>query len=351
MDLSLIETVNKYLPGAIISGLSLLVTIWIFLRQLKISLNQGKILKKVEKTVKNVDGITKRLETNEALDYNIRAFFQISDSNKSDYQCIYPYQKQKDNNVNKPIPDLRLGDSYAVLKLKSLFNIKKHNLELLGVDSEESEKNNECACETDKNCLIICSHLLGLTDKYTPFPTLLVHDNEKPITYQNISESILKEDLQNFPCWFVSCKRKLTSASGEQKSTQKTTVIFIDNKGKGRLLESDIDELYAFGKKDIGSTLQDYAILSRIKKDDKYFILIAGIHNVGTWLGVEYLDQVIYGNQDAPKEFFSDKDFITIVEGDFDPDKKWIGTVKIRSDYFWYRNNNDDKAEWKQSVI
>jgi len=339
-----IDIIDKFLPGTSISLIALLVTIYalyitlkIFKKQLNIAERQSLILEDVDDTVKKVDGITTRLETNEAIDKGVTTFFQIKEENASAYRCIYPFKMDP---AQKAVPNLRIGDSFAVLTLRHLLKIKNHTFRLHGVDRENC-KDLDCGGD-NVNCVIVCSHILE-TDNPSPFPKLF-DIGESPLI--DVSSEIEPSSINNFPCWFVKGTRDIVGKTNGEKEVKKivTSAIHISDR---ETLYSGIDEIYHF---DLGSSsiVHDYAIISRIQHKGRYFIVLAGIHSIGTWIAVKYLNKVIHGEISAPKEFLSDRDFIAVIHGDYNPEDKWVDDVRLNTPYFWSKKSSDPDANWVQ---
>jgi hypothetical protein len=91
------------------------------------------------------------------------------------------------------------------------------------------------------------------------------------------------------------------------------------------------------------ATLQtDYGILARIHSEDgKERIIIAGIHQLGTWIVGHLMSRLFYGeNVDGMETFLGDKDFIAIIEGKFF-DQQWnVSDEQVHSKFLWTYENN-----------
>lgn len=328
------QILNSY--GGAISLFGLIIAIVIFLRQRKIYGRQETILKDVEKTVNEVDDITKRLKTDELIDSNVKQFFRISDEYASGYKCIYPHIDNKDQRI---IPDIRLGDSFAVLSIKALLGIKNHPLRLIGVDRGAGEPGS-CdiqGLERDyKNCIIVCTHMLD-NEYECPFP-----EPEEIVGKSLEEQSVL---IPNFPCWFVRGERNIIIKKDGKAIPNpiRTTAIIVNGYEP---IFSSIDYLYTTNQHDASTNYSDYGILSRIKYKDRFYILCAGIHNIGTWFVVEYLRKVIYGEVNAPQGLLGEDDFIAVIEGDYSPNKRWIENVNLKHNFYWHKPSGNDESNW-----
>ena len=314
---------NSY--GAFISFFALFITIVIYSKQRGIANKQSTILEDVE-------GMVEKLNTREAIDIKVKSFFQIYDKNAAEYICIYPFIHN-----DTPVPDLRMGDSYSVSTIKSLLEIKEHPCRLQGIDRSPNNRTSY-EVKNDLNYVLICANLLDIDQPEIPFPKI-----------SDFSEQHLDDITDNgsgLPCWFIKGKRTIAKTiDGKVEASEITTVAISVNNHKPFC--SELDALYEFGSPIIDVNLNDLAIISRIKKGNQYFILVAGIHNIGSWLAVKYLYKVINGKVKAPKSFLSDDDFIAVIEGDYSLEKKWIGRADLKPGYFWSKKSSSENSAWK----
>jgi hypothetical protein len=76
-------------------------------------------------------------------------------------------------------------------------------------------------------------------------------------------------------------------------------------------------------------------------------VIIAGIHQHGTWIAATFLDRLLHGAKlglaDAHREaFFADKECIAVIEGLFDASTFKVGHPTVLSDHFWQRSSQND---------
>ncbi len=90
-------------------------------------------------------------------------------------------------------------------------------------------------------------------------------------------------------------------------------------------VESDAERLYVDARKSDGKItvdeeVRDFGVLARLSKGDDKIIVIAGIHQYGTWIVAEFLNKVIRGESDDKffnAAFDGGNDFVIIIHGNF----------------------------------
>lgn len=298
----------------------------IYKKQRGIAGNQSTILTDVE-------GMVLKLNTREAVDKNVRAFFRIYDENASEYMCIYPFIGNK-----TPIPDLRMGDSYSVSTIKSLLELKEHPCKLQGIERSPDNRENYPVDE-DLNYVIVCANLLDVKNPGIPFPEIKNHPDK-------YLDEITNNGTKGFPCWFVKGKRTVDKTINGERRTEDIEAVAISINGRVPMY-SELDTPYTYEIDETEVSFSDLAIISRIKVENRYFILVAGIHNIGSWLAVKYLYKVINNKIEAPEAFLSDDDFIAVIEGDYSLERKWIDRAELRPGCFWSRKSSAINSEWR----
>ena len=155
------------------------------------------------------------------------------------------------------------------------------------------------------------------------------------------------EDLK-LPCWFVNDLR------GSEKPRNIKIMIFTEPDECGRLdvlLESPADEIYTIAQssKDnvknsyIDNIQRDYAIFARLSKSNYQHIIIAGMHQYGTWIIGELLNLLICGKEiDYSSTFLDNNDFICIITGEFIQSKLKVkkDSIQIYDKYIWIKEGD-----------
>ena len=143
------------------------------------------------------------------------------------------------------------------------------------------------------------------------------------------------------PCWFAES----TDINIYNNNSIKSIWIHTDKE----VLRSPSDEDYRKASKlkprEIYKPDQeiqkDYAILLRLTIDDKRIVVIAGIHQYGTWIGVDFFEKIVRGECSLyRKEFLSQSDIIAIISGGFNSTTLKTHRCGVWEGKIWARNND-----------
>ena len=255
--------------------------------------------------------IAEKLRIDARLEQNIQDFFGIFRGDKKRYQCVFPIEFRE-----KPSPFINAGDYHALEVLTS--QLKADRLEL------NPFQRGEMAGIKGDNLVFICAPAAN------------------PIT-ETIFNS--KDDM---PCWIT----------GEGTNTR------IRIKDEDALLESPWEPYYAeaanpqltssdhyrnfMGRK----SCEDYGILARLHDGEKRYILIAGLHQPGTWIVAEFLNELLKKQRnEVDSVFFQPCDFAMVIWGRFEGKTFTVDPNKgIFKDYWWQREG-DSWVKVKASLI
>lgn len=86
----------------------------------------------------------------------------------------------------------------------------------------------------------------------------------------------------------------------------------------------------------------DYALILRTTIEGKRIVVIAGIHQYGTWIGGEFFRKLITPGALQPHEsiFLSDQDFAAVLWGDFDQTDYSVSRCNVLEEYVWTKTDN-----------
>lgn len=314
---------NEITNAIILATLTISITVFIALTQQ----NQLNKLKDIGNQTRDT---TEKLKTDEKIREAVKDFFGIKNNNinkEKKYKCFFPVEYK-----SKPLPFIDQGDFYALHVLHT--RLGEENIDLLDVTKNESIDKNLL----ENNTIFICTPARNPALKKI-FDTFKVKD------YENDKDK-LKNWLNslNLPCWFVD---DFTNGSVVRK-------IFISNKKIVGLLESEAEESYekASEKKE-GEKFKpdeviqkDYGIFARLNKDNYQYIIIAGIHQYGTWIVASLLSNLLSGEKvHYGMTFKSNKDFIAVITGEFDNDKLTVNnkTIEVYQHYCWTKEKDANK--------
>jgi hypothetical protein len=260
----------------------------------------------LERVSKQTAEIAERLQMAAWLKENVRDFFGISIGEKKQYECVFPIEFS-----HKPLPLLNAGDYYALQVLSNRLGADNllPNPCLRGKRAKISLDNVICICAPDAN----------------PVTRDLFNPND------------------DMPCWIKS-------------RATKGKCLRIKKKGsKVELLDSPSEKFYveAAGiyatKKDKSApvlyrkfiaqkTYEDYGILARVTEGAKRYVLIAGLHQPGTWIVTAYLDDILANERGAISSIFLEAyDFAAVIWGEFEGTSLEVLDKRIHKDYLWQK--------------
>jgi hypothetical protein len=327
--------------GILLTVSALLVALVIAATQ-TIQLNKQKDeiseLSKIQKATKDT---ADKLESNSIIHDRVNRFFLLHGDVNTKFELFFPVEY-----AGKPLPVINQGDFYAIHVISS--RLKEGTIVNYPVPRKYKPKPGEKVEEKPDTvpgdrAIFICrpdiNYILGSLWK-----TWTIDASGSPV----------KHDSYDLPCWFTEKEER---TEGDTAGNPPTVLrnIFVSYYEGARLIQSPVDspseEFYkkaaelGSGKKYTpgSATYQsDYGILARIHdKDNKVRIIVAGIHQLGTWVVGRLLSRLFYGETvDGMATFIGDKDFIAIIEGKFFDDQWKVTDEQVHSKYIWTREND-----------
>jgi len=294
--------------------------------------------------------ITLKMQTDKNIQKNVNKLFKIKEgaSKSNPFHMYFPVEFS-----NKPLPLINQGDFYAIHIIENLIGddrIKLHPINRL--DKCDISKPN-----IDKNLIFICApHANPALNSLYPVRIIKSDDDFKKLKEENWP---LNNNGFNLPCWFVEDSRDIDECATTNGKKISNSEMEIKNWTSRKiwvsetqdLIESPTELLYqeAFHTKN-GSiyihpekSQQDFGILARLTINDHQLLIIAGVHQYGTWIIGGLLNNILTGLWDRKEDqsiFFSDKDFVSVIWGEFNYKKLKVERTKILTDYAWTREGN-----------
>ena len=257
--------------------------------------------------------IAKKLRIDAKIQENIKNFFPLKDTGKK-YKLFFPIEY-----ISKPLPIVNQGDFYAIHVLST--RLGSDNLEMRPIEKNLDIKK----VDFKGDAILMCApHANPVLKKLYDFKVINAEYNKDNT---EIEEWLKKLDL---PCWFV-----------EEKGTNGWTTRKIWVQGNTKPLESDAEQYYqkAQNKTRIDkSDMDDYGIFARVNRDNNQYIIIAGIHQYGTWAIASLLSYLLAGEPvQYSKTFLSNEEFIAVIWGKFDEKNLTfdIKNIKVERNYIW----------------
>jgi hypothetical protein len=336
--------------SVILAGFSILIALFIALRQQKQLENLRAISEKTIDIGEQTNKITEKMRTDSLTQANVKRFFRMNESQtKNDpFHIYFPVEFNK-----KPLPLINQGDFYAIHIIGSLCgdeNIQLHPIskqDQIGLNKQNIDQNLVLICAPHANPVLNC--IFPLRSITSDVDLKKIIDDNWPLN---------KDDL-DLPCWFVEDSRDIderAARSGEKISDSEQEISYWKSRKiwvseTQDLISSPTEVLYQEAYHSSTDTTykhpensqQDFGIIARITINNRQVILIAGVHQYGTWIIGGLLNNILTGVWDRIEDrtiFFGDKDFIVIIWGEFNYKKLKVERTKILTDYAWTRENN-----------
>jgi hypothetical protein len=318
-----IFVINFNRETIILTLVTIIITIYI-------AIIQKSQLDKLETIGSQTKETTEKLRTDSIIKETTSKFFLIPESEKNKsrkYKCFFPVEYDK-----KPLPLINQGDFYAMGVLGTYLG--EENLELLRIKKDETIdenllKNNAIfVCAPRSNCAL--DMIFKLED----------------INNDDDAKRLIKWPLEGLklPCWFVEDFRNITTKYSIRK------IKIYDNSIQPLLISpaqkayDDADKLPKGQKLDSVQNIQeDLGIFARLTIERNQYIIIAGIHQYGTWIIASLLSNLLSGkNIDYKTTFLGKNDFIGVIWGEFDNEKLMVipERIGIYNKYLWIKEND-----------
>lgn len=288
-------------------------------------------LKKLEYIGNQTKETTEKLNTESVIRKIVNDVFVLKDEEKNKekkYKCFFPVEYYK----SSPLPSIRQGDFYAIHVLST--RLGEDNVDLIGIPKDEPIEERSLT----GNVIFICSPSANSALK----ALFDIKKIENEDNREQMDEWLLKLDL---PCWFVEYSQEKRAVRRIKVYNEYNNEIIDD------LLTSPAEPCYIKaetlenGQKYEPDTnlQQDYGIFARINKNNSKYIIIAGIHQYGTWIVASLLSNLL-GNVDVDYRlaFQESKDFICVISGEFDNKRLTINrkSIEVHKQYMWVKEDN-----------
>lgn len=310
-----------------------------------IAYRQHKISKKTLEIGLDTKSITEQFETDRSLrEKSSRLFPSLgAETTKEDnrYTVVYPVKYQ-----DKPLPMINQGDFFAINSISVALGVD--NVDLLEVQDDGTDVDQ---VDVSGNTIFICSPqanpALSNVKPYAVLDKLGVQGNLEvnPGNLDNNHICTTDDDVKKWlkeiglPCWFITepISANLqeidsdnvnndTPASDHRHGIKKIQVY--DKDDLDEILDAPIispadkcyQDSFMHAKKMQYGKVDDYGIFARITENDKVYVILAGIHQYGTWIVAEFLNGLL--RRGAKKSevkaiFESTGDFVSIIRGSF----------------------------------
>ncbi|MEO1203074.1 MAG: hypothetical protein AAFX10_10215 [Pseudomonadota bacterium] len=263
--------------------------------------------------------LTESIESNEKTRSRVDRFF----GKYTTWQIHLPVSYQR-----RPLPLVAAGDFFAMHVLSALLGDERATVEFVNTNPQFVDRQAH-----QNSSLFLCSPKVnkGLGAIYPVFEESKYSADEFHANYK-------------LPCWFQSdhprsedwmCIRAL------QNDNLAPVIAFAANQVYDASQELELGE----GPGNL-SDQNDHAILARVSQQNRdrgnearLDIVMAGVHQFGTWIVAHYVDQLVRGITKAENPYLLDTDyeFVAVVDGVFAADQLHVIRSGLRPNYFWYR--------------
>lgn len=260
--------------------------------------------------------IAKSIQSRRFTKLNVYRFF----GKRTSWQCHIPVMYRR-----KPLPLTEAGDYYALHVISTHLDDPKQTV----IEFVNREDSADTSVPHSRNSIFLCSPLANRA-----------LNSLCPAYYENDDEVVEQFSLRHdLPCWF-------------QVSDQQCCIRELKNDRTP--LHSEADSAYSAAKKlvdgkDLAPTKlqRDIGILARLKRGGKTNVIIAGIHQYGTWLIADFLNELLQGKAKRGSDFFlSNDEFVAVIEGQFNQSKLRAKRTQLCGDHLWHRGKN--KQYWSK---
>ena len=297
---------------------------------IRIANNQNKVMMDQGRQIDSLDKLNDELQARKAEHDRVKALFLSSDDRK--YTFIMPVEYRR-----RPLPTIAAGDYYAWHVIQNFVGDIQIDMCLtsrLNKSEDEKKEKQETSYFYVRPWLIHC--WITLPHGYSSMAITSIIHKTKQEALTASKNSTCRFGSVPASGWFST-----RSISSTKEWDEKVICYFHDggaskNCGATNLLISQSDEDYIVcdGLKDneIPETSKgrkcDLAVIIRASRrlfnacqtqgaDDKIFV-IAGIHQYGTWIAADFLQQFCRGKRsEVDRLFKSEADFALLVYGQF----------------------------------
>ena len=304
--------------GILLALIAILVALFIARRQAKAMKQEAAQITKLteigeatKRIGKETHDTAKTIRSDSYTYEVMKNFFGINQNTPLSYECFFPVIYDR-----RPLPYMAIGDYNALHIIQSLLGPKC--VKLVPV-----EKNPVTVKQsTENNVIFLC----------TPHTNSALRAIAPPLTLSSTNTPILLG--VEVPCWFAdyegktviyiaATKRHLTSPA--EAEYERAAAI-----SPGMPPEVSLD------------SVTDYAIILRTTTKEKKIVVVAGIHQYGTWIAGEFFRKLITPGALEPYEsiFLSDQDFAAILWGEFNQSNYSVSRCNVLEEYIWIKKDN-----------
>jgi hypothetical protein len=339
--------------GFVLSIVSLAIMIGIANSQNDVMADQNKLMKEQGNQLESLDKLNDELQARKAERERVKALFLASD--KRPFTCVMPVEYRK-----RPLPTIAAGDYYAWHVVQNFVDDVIISMKLTNREREEDKPVNV----PQGNVIFLCSPQANPPlDEFAPWIRLIDTHVPEPEEVTNPKEKRGNSRLKaiNLPVWF-GCRNRVVrnpETGCTYEWDEKVIFYHCDGRAPGprdtvAVRRSPVEEEYVAAdrlkdnqepvKTDVRK--HDRAIIIRASRklfdttqsdssDEKIFV-VAGIHQHGTWIAGDFLQQFCRGKKpEVDRIFKSEVDFAVVLYGQFNEDTLTVESSEVHGTDIW----------------
>jgi len=293
--------------------------------------DQQEQLKRLHKIGIDTRSTAIQLKSDAAKKTSFAMFLGAKGKSIEQYVCVFPVFYDR-----KPLPFIQAGDYHVLQVLQNLFEPDQFSLKEM-----PDIANDQINC-VEGNVLYLCS----------PQANKELRTLASAVTVKNkVSDCLPYFKGVSLPCWFANSTDERHYNNEEVKTIwipDKQEVLYSDSEDEYRAADLLKPKLKYGNCKNIQ---KDYAILMRLTIDDQMIIVIAGIHQYGTWICGDFFKRLfIPGKINYRKQLLGEADCLSVIWGEFNTITLKTEECNVERNYVWTRNITNNTWEQVQAM-
>lgn len=311
---------------------AILVAVWIAVRQDKQVKQQNNQLTQLDRIGRETADTAKKLRAETYTKEVVGKFFSLREERPWRYKCVFPVYYDR-----RPLPAINAGDYNALHVLQNLIGADHLELKPLATNPDGETPlvpvPNDCL---EGDTIYLCTpHANRALDALAP--AIKLTDASEP--------GVPQFGAVELPCWFATDSRIQTSRGNSGVAAAAKTIWVSELK---RSLESGAEDDYRRASmlkagvlySPLSDKQEDYAIVLRLTEGNRKVVVIAGIHQYGTWIGGEFFLRLAGSEELTHRDvFLGDSDFLAVVWGEFNSTTFRVERCDVLQQYLWTRRD------------
>lgn len=293
-------------------------------------------LKKLKQILEETADTAEQLKTDSYTQKVVKSFFSAGPAGQKKYKCVFPVVYDR-----RPLPSIFAGDYYALQVLQNLLGSDRLKPKPITQDPDPTTADNLYAELATGNVIYLCSPSSNpALDKLAEAVDITDRTIEHKPTFSGI----------DLPCWFALDDGPMVGGS----PSPPTKKIWVSGIEQGIISPAEDDYVRARTLPPgavyvpLGPLQSDYGILMRLSVGGRKVIVMAGIHQYGTWIVGEFFRRIAAQEEGEYKKIFTgNDDFAAVIWGNYDPKQFSVTDCGVEKHFLWVRRS----GQWKVASI